>query len=90
MIGRVQAVQHPRLPKRPAQPKPIARARTWFRGEPHDDCPCYDRDAIRAGQHWPGPAVVAGQDSTIVIPPDWAARCDRFGNILITALGATA
>ena len=84
VFGRVRAVLHPELPTAEGQPKPIARARTWFRGQPHDDCPCYDRDTILAGHQWPGPAVVAGRDSTIVIPTGWSARCDRFGNILIT------
>jgi N-methylhydantoinase A len=88
-IGRVRAVQHPRLPEGTGTPTPIVRARTWFRGAAHEDCPCFDRDAIRAGQHWRGPAVVAGQDSTIVVPPDWDARCDSYGNIILTRTGAT-
>jgi N-methylhydantoinase A len=89
-IGRVQAVQHPELPKATGEPTPISRARTWFRGEAYEDCPCYDRDTICAGQEWSGPSVIAGQDSTIVIPPDWHARCDKFGNILITRVGGAA
>jgi N-methylhydantoinase A len=84
MFGRVRALQHPELPAAEVQPKAVVRARTWFNGQPSDDCPCYDRDTIRAGHQWQGPAVVAGADSTIVIPPGWSARCDRFGNILVT------
>jgi N-methylhydantoinase A len=89
-IGRVQAVQHPELPKATGEPTPISRARTWFRGEAYEDCPCYDRDTICAGHEWSGPSVIAGQDSTIVIPPGWHARCDKFGNILITRVGGAA
>ena len=66
---------------------PIKLTRTWFRGQPFNDCPCYDRDTIRAGHRWQGPAVVAGQDSTIVVPPNWDVVCDRFGNLLITRSG---
>jgi N-methylhydantoinase A len=84
VFGRVKAVKHPELPDAEGDLAPITRARTWFRGKPYDDCPCYDRDAIRAGHCWNGPAVVAGQDSTIVVPPGWSAQCDRFGNLLIT------
>jgi N-methylhydantoinase A len=84
VFGRVRAVRHPELAAADGPPKPIARARTWFRGQPYDDCPCYDRDTILAGHQWSGPAVVAGRDSTIVIPAGWSARCDRFGNILLT------
>ncbi len=39
---------------------------------------------------WQGPAVVAGEDSTIVIPPGWDASCDSFGNILIARAGGAA
>lgn len=90
VIGAVQAVKHSELPAASGQPAPIARARTWFRGEAYEDCPCYDRDTIRAGQQWSGPSITAGQDSTIVIPPGWNARCDKFGNILITRAGGAA
>jgi N-methylhydantoinase A len=84
VFGRVRAVLHPELVRAEGQPKPITHARTWFRGKPYDDCPCYDRDTILAGHEWSGPGVVAGRDSTIVIPPGWSAQCDSFGNILIT------
>jgi N-methylhydantoinase A len=90
VTGRVQAVRHPEMDEADGAPVPLKRARTWFRGQPFDDCPCYDRDDIRAGHQWQGPAVVAGQDSTIVIPPGWSARCDRFGNLLITRSGDAA
>ena len=90
VFGRVRAVEHQELPEGSGRPKAIAHARTWFRGQPFDDCPCYDRDTILAGDEWSGPAVVAGRNSTIVIPAGWSARCDRFGNILVTHSEATA
>jgi N-methylhydantoinase A len=90
VIGRVQAVQHRELPAATGALTPIKRARTWFRGEACEDCPCYDRDTIRPGHRWQGPAVVAGEDSTIVIPPGWDASCDSFGNILIARAGDAA
>jgi N-methylhydantoinase A len=89
LIGRVHAVRHPRLPAAEGEPVPITRARTWFRGEASESCPCFDRDQLRAGHAVPGPAVIAGQDSTIVVPPDWLARCDAFGNIVMTRPGAS-
>jgi N-methylhydantoinase A len=90
IVGHVQAVRHPELPTAEGAPVPIARARTWFRGRPFDDCPCYDRDTIRAGHHWQGPSVVAGRDSTLVVPPGWDAHCDAYGNLLITRSGEAA
>jgi N-methylhydantoinase A len=90
VIGRVQAVRHPELERVESAPEPIMRARTWFRGRPVDDCPCYSREAIRAGQRFEGPAVVAGQDSTLVVPPGWSVECDTYGNLLITRAGDVA
>jgi N-methylhydantoinase A len=90
VIGRVQAVRHPELVVQEGAPTPIAHARTWFRGQPFDDCPCYDRNTIGAGHQWQGPAVVAGQDSTLVIPPGWRAGCDSFGNLIIVRSGEAA
>jgi len=82
VLGRVNAIEHPELAAGEGMPRAVSCARTWFRGQPFDDCPCYDRDTIFAGHAWSGPAVIAGRDSTIVIPDGWNARCDRFGNIL--------
>jgi N-methylhydantoinase A len=84
VIGRVRAVRHPRLPDATEEARPIAHARTWFRGEPFDDCPTYDRDALCADHRLAGPAIIAGQDSTVVVPPDWIAVCDAFGNLRLT------
>jgi N-methylhydantoinase A len=84
VIGRVRAVRHPRLPDATEEARPIAHARTWFRGEPFDDCPTYDRDALCAGHRLGGPAIIAGQDSTVLVPPDWIAVCDAFGNLRMT------
>jgi N-methylhydantoinase A len=90
LIGRVRAVRHPRLAAAEKDAVPVARARTWFRGQGHDACPCYDRDHLLAGHRIAGPAVIAGQDSTIVIPPEWLARCDEFGNIAMSRPGASS
>jgi len=90
VVGQSQAVHHLELEQATAPLQPISRACTWFRGHPFDDCPCYDRDTIRAGHSWQGPALVAGRDSTIVVPPGWNASCDAFGNLLISRAGAEA
>ncbi len=84
VTGRVKTVRHPELEQATGMPAPVTRARTWFQGRAYDDCPCYDRDTLRAGHSWPGPAVIAGQDSTIVVPPGWNGTCDKFGNLLLT------
>ncbi len=88
LIGKVPAVRHARLPEAESELEPVTRARTSVHGTAHAATPCYDRDALRAGHRLAGPAVVAGQDSTIVIPPGWTALCDPFGNLVLTARAA--
>jgi len=87
VIGRVKTVRHPELEQASGAPVPISLARTWFQGRSYSNCPCYDRDTIRAGHSWHGPAVIAGQDSTVVVPPGWNGACDKFGNLLLTFAG---
>ena len=90
LVGKVPAVRHARLPEAAGEPEPITTARTWFHGRAHDGAPCYDRDALRAGHRLAGQAVVAHQDSTIVIPPGWTAVCDPYGNLVLTAEATAA
>ena len=51
------------------------------------DCPVYDRYRLRAGDSFPGPAVVEERESTVVILPDSRARVDRDGNIVVDLAG---
>ena len=43
----------------------------------------YQRDLLRSGNVIEGPAVVLQMDSTTVIPPDWTAQVDGYGNMII-------
>lgn len=45
----------------------------------------YRRAALRAGHRFRGPAVVAQDDCTTVVPPGFAVRVDGWGNLLIAA-----
>lgn len=44
----------------------------------------YQRERLRAGHVIVGPAVVFQLDTTTVIAPDWQARLDRYGTLVIT------
>jgi N-methylhydantoinase A len=44
----------------------------------------YRRDNLRAGDVFPGPAVVTEYSATTLIPPDWKARVDNYGQLLLT------
>jgi N-methylhydantoinase A len=48
----------------------------------------YDRLKLAPGNRLMGPAIVVEFDSTTVVLPGYAARVDRFGNLLITPMAS--
>jgi N-methylhydantoinase A len=44
----------------------------------------YRRDNLRAGDVFSGPAIVAEYSATTLIPPNWSARVDSSGQLLLT------
>jgi N-methylhydantoinase A len=44
----------------------------------------YRRNNLRAGDIFSGPAIVAEYSATTLIPPDWKARVDNNGQLLLT------
>jgi N-methylhydantoinase A len=44
----------------------------------------YRRDNLRAGDIFSGPAIVAEYSATTLIPPDWKATVDNYGQLLLT------
>jgi N-methylhydantoinase A len=47
----------------------------------------YDRDLLRTGHQFEGPAVVAASESTIVVPPHTRAAVDAYGSVVLTLEG---
>jgi N-methylhydantoinase A len=47
------------------------------------DTAIYHRAALPAGARFDGPAIVEQMDSTVVVPPDWRAEVDGYGNIIM-------
>ncbi|MBF6591912.1 MAG: hypothetical protein IVW57_15490, partial [Ktedonobacterales bacterium] len=43
----------------------------------------YLADTVTAGQHMHGPAILAGTDSTLLLPPGFTAHIDRYGNMRV-------
>lgn len=54
----------------------------WFSGKAHTAM-IFERDDLRAGATFDGPAIVEQFDSTTVIPPNTTAEVDQYMNILI-------
>jgi N-methylhydantoinase A len=45
-----------------------------------------DRDKLKPGNFFEGPAIVVEYTSTIVVPPRWCANVDKYGNLKLTQL----
>lgn len=48
-----------------------------------DDVSVYDRDSLRAGQRFDGPAIVRETVTTTWIAPAWSAEIDAKGKLLL-------
>lgn len=75
----------PRLPKSPVRrrstPKPVARRPGRFDGR-SVSVAMYRWSDLPPGASAAGPAVIAGGEATVVIPPGWRFNVDGFGNVL--------
>ena len=57
--------------------------RVWLRSIGPDEIPCYDRQLLGAGHHFPGPALIFQYDSTILVTADWHVHIDRRLNAIL-------
>jgi len=64
---------------------PVLKTRAFFDG--WHDIDCYNREGLLAGHVISGPALVFQLDTTVVIPPDWRAEVDAYGNMLLQKAG---
>jgi N-methylhydantoinase A/oxoprolinase/acetone carboxylase beta subunit len=71
----------PRSPERLVRPQPSSVRPARFGGRVVLTA-FYRWDELAAGAAAPGPAVVTGAEATAVIPPAFAFRVDRFGNLI--------
>lgn len=61
----------------------LERRRVWFSG--WVECPVYQRDAMRAGDAFQGPAIIEEAGGTSVIPPGWSAQVHEGGSLICAA-----
>jgi N-methylhydantoinase A len=48
-------------------------------------CPIYDRELLRPGNRFLGPAIVEQMDATTSVPPGMTARADTYLNLILEA-----
>lgn len=88
-IGRIPALSPAPLIEGGPQPDPVARRgsrQVVFEGDGGPlvvEAAVWSRDALKAGNRVPGPAIVEQMDSTTVVPPGLEARVDAAGNLVI-------
>ena len=46
-------------------------------------CPVYDRERLRAGNRFSGPAVVEQMDATTLVLPGMLATVEPYGNLIL-------
>jgi N-methylhydantoinase A len=91
-VAAVGAAEEARLPKDPA-PGKLADARIGARDVFFEEAgglvaaEIYERDRLRSGVEFTGPAIVEQLDSTVVLPPGTSAVVDPYLNIVISVSG---
>jgi N-methylhydantoinase A len=60
----------------------VSTVQASFEGTRHDTA-VYELEALAADQHIAGPAILAGESATLLVPPDAEVRVDRYGNVHI-------
>ncbi|GMG83053.1 hydantoinase/oxoprolinase family protein [Paralimibaculum aggregatum] len=75
------AIPRPAPAEGPAMPE--RHVTGWFDGLAHE-VPLYQRADLRPGHRLAGPAIVGQEDTTTVLPPDFALEVDAFGNLVLT------
>ncbi|MBI4771341.1 MAG: hydantoinase/oxoprolinase family protein [Chloroflexi bacterium] len=65
----------------------IGRKAAWFEQGGWRQSRLYRREALRAGNLIPGPAILFQLDATTVIPPGWRGRVGRSGHLLLARAG---
>ncbi len=67
--------------KSSGQATPILTTKVYFNG--WHETPCYNRENLFSGHKITGPALIFQLDATTVIPPNWEAMVDAFGNLIL-------
>jgi len=81
-IGLSPEITLPRIPKSRAGAAPfaLAKVKCFLTGRGRE-IPLYDRQALRWGHSFAGPAIITEYSATSLLPRNWRARVDVYGQI---------
>ncbi|MDP2659481.1 MAG: hydantoinase/oxoprolinase family protein [Dehalococcoidia bacterium] len=82
-LGRVERPSIKYAPAENVQAQ-TGKRRVYFQeAEGWLDCPLYQRAGLAPGFRVEGPAIVEEHTSTLVVPPEFQAEIDAFGNVVL-------
>ncbi|MCB9009975.1 MAG: hydantoinase/oxoprolinase family protein [Ardenticatenaceae bacterium] len=86
-VTAVAPVSPPEMPREPmgepdAGTAVVGKKQVWFGQQPIATT-LYNREKLRPGHQFSGPAVVFQYDTTLVIPPGWETAVDPFHNLIL-------
>jgi 5-oxoprolinase (ATP-hydrolysing) len=85
-----EQVREAPLPARGADKlEPLATVPLFAEGAEHQ-APVFDRDALRAGDRIPGPALIREAIATIVVEPGWEAEATAMNHIVLRRVAERA
>ena len=82
ITGAVPKPEFPRFEPHPAKAPEAGRAKVWLDGA-HHSATIHRRIDLHAGHTFNGPAVVAQDDCTTIVPPGFTVRVDEYTNLRI-------
>jgi N-methylhydantoinase A len=71
---------------RPGTQAVKSKREIWFRETGAVSAMIYDRMRMPSGLAVSGPAVIESLESTILVPPEWQAKMNEDGFVLLTHL----
>ena len=86
ITGEVAKPAFPRFELEPGVATPVAHVEAWMDGARHRTA-IYRRAELKAGRTFAGPAIVAQDDCTTVVPPGMSVRVDEYANLRIATAG---
>ena len=83
-IGSIPALVVRNTPPRPGTDAVKSKRKIWFRETGAVTATVYDRMRMPSGFAVSGPAVIESLKSTILVPPEWQAKMNEDGFVLLT------
>ncbi len=83
VIGVLEKPELARSEARDYAPSPYARREAFFGDQGWIETRVYRREELKPGARIEGPAVIEEYGSTTLVPPEFDARVDGYGNIIL-------